>query len=335
MSGGATITDRPGECILSSAKATCYSIFGRIVSSEVLLPLPQTPTVHGEPEWDFRLAVLSPPDDLEGEVARLICPDHGETIAARYDDLGCTWLRNPGIGTYQVNAEAERVEVYPEPLADPILVALTLVGQVSVYLHQSRGLPTLHAGAIAARDGAVALLGRSGRGKSTLTASLARRGLPMITDDNLPLQVLGKDVLAGPGLPIMKVLDDTAHATLDVRDDSDCVRSGKKRIVTIDESSYCSAPLPLRRAYLLNRYDPERSGRTDIAITSVAPTEAVAALLAQTAYAGLFRPNEVGRLLPILARLVRQSPLRLLTYPNGFEYSEAVYDRVLEDIERQ
>lgn len=334
MSGGAEITDRRGSDILGLADATCYSIFGRIVSSEVLLPLPQTLIVSGEAEWEFRLASSSRPEDLENEVGRLICPDHGETIAARYDDLGCTWLRNPGLGTYRVNAEAARVEVYLEPLADPIMVALTLMGQVSVFLHQSRGLPTLHAGAIATRDGAVALLGRSGRGKSTLTASLARRGLPIVTDDNLPLQLRGKDVLAGPGLPIMKVLDDTARAALDVGDDSDCVRGGKKRIVTIHESSYFSVPLPLRRVYLLNRYDPERSGRAEVVITSVPQTEAVAALLAQTAYIGLFRPNEVGRLLPVLARVVRQSPLRLLTYPNGFEYSEAVCDRVLEDIER-
>lgn len=334
MSSEAAILDRSEGGNLGSAAAR-YSIFGRLVSSEVPLPLPQLPTVAGKPDWDFRLARRASPCALGNEVGRLICPDHGETIATRYDDLDCSWLRNPGIGSYQVNAAAGRVEVDPEPLADPIMVALTLVSQVPVFLHQSRGLPTLHAGAIATRDGAVALLGRSGRGKSTLTASLARRGLPIVTDDNLPLQVRGKDVLAGPGLPIMKVLDDTARAALDVGDDSDCVRGGKKRIVTIHESSYFSVPLPLRRVYLLNRYDPERSGRAEVVITSVPQTEAVAALLAQTAYIGLFRPNEVGRLLPVLARVVRQSPLRLLTYPNGFEYSEAVCDRVLEDIERQ
>jgi len=84
--------------------------------------------------------------------------------------------------------------------------------------------------------------------------------------------------------------------------------------------------------YVLDRYDPARLGDTRVEIRPIAARAGVATLLAQTSYAEFLRPVEIGRFLPLYARLVAEVPLRILTYPNGFDYQEIVHARILEDV---
>ena len=60
----------------------------------------------------------------------------------------------------------------------------------------------LQAGAIDTPLGAIALLGRTGIGKSTLAASLARAGFPLIADDFL---LLRDDIVAVPSYPGLRL----------------------------------------------------------------------------------------------------------------------------------
>jgi hypothetical protein len=53
---------------------------------------------------------------------------------------------------------------------------------------ESRGVPVLHASAVALGNRVVAFVGQSGIGKSTLSAGLARSGCSFVADDGLPLR---------------------------------------------------------------------------------------------------------------------------------------------------
>lgn len=62
-----------------------------------------------------------------------------------------------------------------------------LIGLVLSFVFRLRGDFSLHASAIQADRGAIALIGPHGAGKSTLAAAFGRRGMPVLTDDILRL----------------------------------------------------------------------------------------------------------------------------------------------------
>jgi ABC-type multidrug transport system fused ATPase/permease subunit len=74
----------------------------------------------------------------------------------------------------------------------PEIAALLLVGNVMACLLTLSGEPVLHASTVEIRDTAIAFVGGSGMGKSTLAALLCANGARFVTDDLLRLQADGK-----------------------------------------------------------------------------------------------------------------------------------------------
>lgn len=60
-----------------------------------------------------------------------------------------------------------------------------LLGRAASHIALTHGADGMHAGAVAGPTGAWAVIGPKGAGKSTLLASLARAGVPIVTDDIL------------------------------------------------------------------------------------------------------------------------------------------------------
>jgi len=71
-----------------------------------------------------------------------------------------------------------------------------LLGRVASHVAPVHGADGMHAGAVAGTAGAWAVIGPKGAGKSTLLASLARAGVPIVTDDVLVFR--GGAAMAGP-----------------------------------------------------------------------------------------------------------------------------------------
>jgi len=80
-------------------------------------------------------------------------------------------------------------------LADTVLWSVAL-------LH---GRSLLHASAVAGPDGAVAIVGASGGGKSSVAAALALGGWPLVTDDILAFEARGEHVIVSPGPALMNL----------------------------------------------------------------------------------------------------------------------------------
>jgi hypothetical protein len=67
------------------------------------------------------------------------------------------------------------------------------------------GIPIFHASAVAFGDSALALVARSGTGKSSVAIHLLSRGASFVTDDVLALQPADSGVIAHPGGGMMSV----------------------------------------------------------------------------------------------------------------------------------
>lgn len=99
---------------------------------------------------------------------------------------------------------------------------------------------------------AVAFLGRSGQGKSTLTASLASGGFPFLTDDGLQLVLEGNRYFAQPSHPSIRLWDDSREQLLPTSTLAPPVDyTPKARLLAGSEVPHCNEPRPLKAVYFL------------------------------------------------------------------------------------
>jgi len=177
----------------------------------------------------------------------------------------------------------------------PSALAEAVLGPGLILALALHGVYCLHASAVSTRRGAIAFLGESGRGKSTLARFLATEaglGWTPVADDILPVEPTadGLDVL--PRFPQLKL--------------------------PAAEQYPADAPerLPLCTAFALA---PDRTGdRVDVAVERLAPLPASLALLRHTAAARLFDRNLAAGHLEACGRAAGRLPLCDLRYPFTF-----------------
>jgi hypothetical protein len=186
---------------------------------------------------------------------------------------------------------------------------------------QLSGRPVLHAAAVCLDSGAAGLLTRSGGGKSTLASALVARGARLLCDDHVVVHFEGGVGRVWSGRPDVRLWPDSARRLgVDVEDLPRVVPSSEKRRVTLGAdggSPTASEWCPLKVVYVLKR---GAGADGSVSIETLPPTEALMALLAYGQMAGVSEMVGAGpQRLPPLARIVREIPVRRLSYPSAFE----------------
>lgn len=314
-----------------------YRMYGVPVVSEIALPLSPCPSAASSSSaWTFRVGDPNRrPVTPEGpEIVRWWCARGDHPIAIRYRGTRGYWVWNPQIATFHVVPETRSVEVYPELWPDDPIIGLTLTGEIAILILQALGCPSLHASAVTAPRGAAVFVGPSGHGKSTMGLAFLERGAKLLTDDSLPLRVRDGEVVGGPGLPMMKVWPETIERAATISHDlPDLLPNYDKKLLVLDGAyGFVDSPTRLAAVYALNRYDPRAADRDDVVIRTLSGREGLTILLAHTSYQQLMTPAEIARFLPLYSRLLARTPVRLLSYPNGFAYQDKVWARIVEDV---
>jgi hypothetical protein len=192
-------------------------------------------------------------------------------------------LRLPGTGIYYVRDGTEIV-VNRETDAPELDVRSYLMGNLFAVLCHQRGLLPLHASAIATPRGAVAFLGASGAGKSSLVAFLARRGHRILADDICLVDPAApRDQRVLPMAPWLKLWD----GTLDAMGESS---RGLSRVFSDNEKyryvlRQDVAPAPLAELIVLERLED----RAEASFERLAPVHALHAVLDLTFQSWLVR----------------------------------------------
>jgi hypothetical protein len=196
-------------------------------------------------------------------------------------------LRLPGVATYYVRDGVEIV-IDRTAGAPELDVRSYLMGNLfAVLCHQRRLLP-LHASAIATSRGAVAFLGTSGAGKSSMVAFLSKRGHRVLADDVClidPAAPRHQRVL--PVAPWLKLWS----TTLEAMGESS---HGLSRIFSDDEKyryelQQPEAPTRLAELILLERAESP----AEVSFERLAPAHALHAMLDLTYQSWLVRA--IGR----------------------------------------
>jgi hypothetical protein len=114
-------------------------------------------------------------------------------------------LRFPDLADFRISAHGRKVHC--EATSDvPETTIRQLLNQILPLVLNGQRTTVLHAGAVEVDEGAVAFLGPTGRGKSTLTAAMANQGYRFLTDDALQVSLseVGHPV-AAPGQPHLRL----------------------------------------------------------------------------------------------------------------------------------
>jgi hypothetical protein len=192
-------------------------------------------------------------------------------------------LRLPGVATYFVRDGVD-ILVDRETGAADLDVRSYLMGSLFAVLCHQRGLLPLHASAIAGPQGAVAFLGGSGAGKSSIAAFLSRRGHRVLADDICLVDPAApRDQRVLPMAPWLKLW----NTTLDALGESDLELP---RVFSDDEKyryalQQHEAPTPLAELILLDRAEDQSAASFE----RLAPVHALHTVLDLTYQSWLVR----------------------------------------------
>lgn len=121
----------------------------------------------------------------------------------------CFELKVPGTGAFFA-CDGNMAEYSIEPGADPEWVRLYLKGQVLVALLHQRKIINFHASSFVYNGRGVMILGETGAGKSSLTASFALEGAGFLTDDITPVVYSDGDPLIWSLHEVIRIRRSTA-----------------------------------------------------------------------------------------------------------------------------
>ncbi len=245
---------------------------------------------------------------------------------------GSTYRRWTDLFEFLVTPDARRIGVRAlGEVESEAMLAYLLVDGLSFSMVRL-GWEPLHATAVVTDHGAVAFLGNSGEGKSTLAALFMTGGHRLLTDDMLVLQRHGDSWLAQPGPPRIKLYREMADLILGPGDRGVPMNSvTDKLIIPLRASQSMTEAVLLTTVYIVS----EMRGEADApSVQRLSPAAALPRVLAHTA--GHY-PSETARLrrqFDFVTALVREVPVKALSYRRCKDRMFDVRDAVLADLSR-
>ena len=301
---------------MTGADPAVYAQCGLRLRSEIDLPLP---IALGD---GFDVDVHWGPD-----LADSSAPPPGEVIAA-YGSGEDSWytatatgsgflLRFRDCGEFAISADLSEIEVRPDPAGRPELLPILLAGTATAFVLTLRGQTVLHASAVALDGMALAFVGQSGRGKSTVAALLCLDGAALVSDDVLVVDPSPPVTCAGGAAELR--LRDGAAVLAESRPD------GTTRVTADDRLAFALRAAPVEPLPLAGIVVPAPSHTaTDVEIRRLAPSTAVFWLLAFPRIHGWCRPDVLSRDFAAISQIVNTVPVYDVTIPWGPPFDPGV-----------
>jgi len=199
-----------------------------------------------------------------------------------------------------------------------------LVAQVLPFAALLRGLESLHASAVALSGEAIAVLGDSGAGKTSVALALCRLGANFLADDVVALERSGETLLAHPGAPIAGLAHGEAlrlERAWQPREERVLAENERERMLRMNVAA---EPVPLRSLFFLDR-------RPDgPATVHFEPLAGARSLLGATFNFVLATPDRLRRLLDSTALAARCRVERVVAGPDvdATQVAAAIAQRV-------
>jgi hypothetical protein len=221
-----------------------YRAYGLCIQSELKLPELVATDNRGEAVV-IRFGEVEPlPAEVDSQFHSFWATP--QEVCLCFRDGGAYLIRN-----------GNEIIIQPSPNVAEQVIRLGVLGPaLSMLLHQ-RGLLVLHGSAMLVDGQAIACLGNSGDGKSTMAAALTRRGHSLVADDLAVVDFDSDQVpFLLPGFPQLKLWPEAVTVLGDNPDDLARLHPAmEKRARRIGNENFSADILPLRRIYVLQEAD--------------------------------------------------------------------------------
>jgi len=310
---------------MSDAPAT---VFGLDVWADAPLPLLQGAAAR---ETGRRLDIrrlTGDPEVLRGhEEFELIC-DHVEpdgTVSFRIETHPKSGylLWGPRYGAHLLSADGCRLSCAPGAAGEEGWQRL-LVAQVLPFAAVLRGLEVFHASAVVIDGEAVALLGPSRSGKTSVALELCRLGASFLADDVLVLEHDAVELVGHPGSPVAGLDHGEAQRLHGKREQVEVLGINDRELLISMRGA--AGPVPLAALFFLDRrsHGPAQP--------RFEPAVDAGMLLGATFNFVLATPDRLRGLLDVCALAARRRVERVLVGPSldATRVGEAVMRRLNE-----
>ena len=243
-------------------------------------------------------------------------------------------LRFPRLVDFVVSADGSAVGAFPRPRTPRDTIRHLWLDQVLPLVLSLQGRIVLHASAVATPHGAVAFVGGSRAGKSTMAACLGVTGWRPLTDDGVMVTRRGERVMAVPSYSGVRLWPDIAERLAPAFRGSRAVAhyTDKRRFTRADALvPFATGARRLRRLYLLAPRG--RAPRGGALLERMPRRDAVVSLVRFTF---CLEPREPHRLADQFSQLSTYTSLvgvRRLSAPRAATRLLRVRDAILADLE--
>lgn len=309
-----------------------YFIFGGCLRSELRFP-ELTESRGRPPDWTLRLATISRAD--QGRVLSDVelSPNCRVTISR-----GSDWLRytHSCSGTFEIFANGTRILFEPRPNGDIGIARTDFISRVLLHCVDRARIAWLHGSAVRVDKRAIAFIGQSGAGKSTIALALARAGCEHVCDDTLPVEA-GVPPIVWPSDHIIRLRADTrvklascAHATRRESDGKFILTGGAfdSREVMLAPEAPGAGRTPLAAVYLLKPATSPMMGEP-VMRRALGPTSAVPRLMHHLKLDPVIGPEDPARLVRQLGTIAGSTPIYELTVSRDWAQFDDVVAQIL------
>lgn len=309
-----------------------YGVYGISVQSPIRLSLPEQ-SGAGLVSIEFRTA----PASFFLEILGSTQLQQMGRCTYQYAHLqdGSSYVRWNDIGEFLVSGDGRFITCARFPEAPMESFQVYLLGQALSFALVKNGFEPVHATCVVIDGEAVAFLGNSGFGKSSLAAHFLQAGDRLLTDDLLLVREGVDGLLAYPGPPRIKLLPGMARRFLGADIGGTPMNSQtQKLVIPLDGDRICAVPVPLRALYALvhPRKVVQRRG---VHIRRLSSREAFIALLSHAFNYVILDGDRLQRQFAETIVLTRAAPVNELLYPRRVGSLGAVRKAILADLHKR
>ena len=199
-------------------------------------------------------------------------------------------------------------------------VTAQILGPILGLVLRLRSTLVLHSSVVTHKESALAILGTTGAGKSTIAAELCRQGCQVLSDDIASLHELDGRWWVSPGYPRLRLWPETAEALFGQDHNLRLIAPGYQRWnkhyldLEVKTKGFNTLSMPLKTIYALNWSNPEN---TVLQIKPLNGAQALAILDSNSFMEYLLDFSQRQMQLTALTRLLSMVPVfQLLPIPD-------------------
>jgi hypothetical protein len=252
--------------------------------------------------------------------------------AVRLED-GETYLRWSDRFEFLVSADGRAIDARRLPGHAGEAFHTHLLGQVLSFALVTQGFDPLHATTVTIDGAAVAFLGESGFGKSSLAAAFLRAGHRVLTDDLLMLSPSGGGFVAHPGPPRIKLFPKIARIVLGPGFHGTPIATmAPKIVIRLGKRQVPGAAARLKMIYVLAPPDRTASRTARVAIRRASKRQACLALIRNTFNTVVTDPQRLSRQFAFSVSVASSVPIKRIAYPRTIAALARARDAILADV---